>query len=263
MFPKLGYSSDFSPFRTLRQVLFLACVLFTGLVPAYAASVWDLRTDWSDTNNPNGAWSLNSDSNPLPHIAATSLWNANPPQGGWAACSSCRGFWFMATSAPSLNDWQVGDVLVHTQDQFGNPYDHDANVTWTSPISGVVNISGSVWMDDFFRLRGNQWNLYVKGTLVSNGLLSGADSFSRSAPFLLSTGSGGAGPLANIQVAPGDVIELQIVRTTFDGFFVGTNLTVSAVVPEPSTYLLMCLGFAFVVARTARTHRPHRGRTVA
>lgn len=237
-------STTFSPrFLAIAiSTLFTATASLSG--NAVAASIWDLKNDWSDTTNPNGPWSLNSDSTSLPHISGSTLpGGVLVSQPGWAACSSCRGFWFKAAFEPSNIDWKTGDIVLHTQDQFSNPYDHAANVTWSSPLSGVISIAGSVWMDDFFAARGNQWNLYLKGVLVSTGTLSGTDIYDRANPYSLLTGSGGATPLSAVSVVSGDVIKLEIVRTTFDGFFVGTNLTVSAV-PEPGTNAFLLLGIA-------------------
>ena len=226
----------------------MAFILFAPflLSNAVAATVWDLKTDWSDSSNPNGSWSYNSDATPLPHISGSTLpGGALASQAGWAACSSCRGFWFKATLQPPNTDWQVGDVVVHTQDQYANPYNHAANVTWTSPLTGTVSITGGLWMDNFFPARGNQWNLYVKGVLVSSGLLSGTDPYDRNSPFSLLAGSGGALPLTNISVSSGDAVKLEMVRTTFDGFFIGTNLTISAV-PEPANLAMWLTGLAGV-----------------
>lgn len=232
----------------LAAALSVAC-LIAAASSAGAATVWDLKSDWSETSNPNGPWSYNNDSSPLPHISGSTLpGGAFTSQPGWAACSNCRGFWFQAAVLPPGVDWQLGDIIVHTQDQYGNPYDHEANVTWTSPITGTIDVTGSVWMDHAYPARGNQWNLYVKGELVSSGTLSGTDSYDRSSPFLLSAGSGGINPLKGIHVDAGDIVELQLVRTTVNGYFIGTNLTISAV-PENGTVALFCAGLAAITAR--------------
>lgn len=218
------------------------------------ALTWNLQTDWSETANPNGPWSLNAGNTSLPHISGSTLpGGALVAQPGWALCDSCRGFWFKAIVTPPNTDWLLGDIVVHTQDQGSQP---PANVTWTSPVSGFASVSGSVWMDDFFPSRGNQWNLYIKGVLASSGQLTGTDPYSRSSPFNLATGSGGVAPLLNIPVNVGDIISLELVRTTSDGFFIGTNLSVSAV-PEPTTLIMMMIG-TVLLAVAGHSSRPGR-----
>lgn len=235
------------------KLLRLFAVSAFAALPAIAvAQTWNLRTDWSETANPNGPWSLNAGATPLPHISGSTLPGGTlTNQPGWAPCSDCRGFWFKAVVTPPNTDWLLGDVVVHTQDQGNQPA---ANVTWTSPVNGFASVSGSVWMDDFFSARGNQWNLYIKGALVSSGQLSGTDPYSRSSPFNLAAGSGGGSPLLNIPVNVGDVVNLELVRTTFDGYFIGTELSVSAV-PESTTLLMMTLGIALLIVTRNRSVR--------
>lgn len=237
----------------LAKLIRLIAISAFAALPAFAiAQTWNLRTDWSETANPNGPWSLNAGTTPLPHISGSTLpGGALVNQPGWAPCSSCRGFWFKAVVTPPNTDWLLGDIVVHTQDQANQPA---ANVTWTSPVNGFASLAGSVWMDDFFSARGNQWNLYIKGALVSSGQLSGTDPYSRSSPFNLAAGSGGASPLQNIPVSVGDVFTLEVVRTTFDGYFIGTELSVTAV-PEPTALLMMVFGVAFLTVTRNRSVR--------
>jgi hypothetical protein len=37
---------------------------------AWATTVWDLADDWSDTSNPNGAWTYREGTNPLQHVTS-------------------------------------------------------------------------------------------------------------------------------------------------------------------------------------------------
>lgn len=236
----------------------VAVALATLPIVASAGLSWDLRRDWSDSANPNGPWSYNNDNTTLTHIGGSTLpGGALVSQPGWASCSSCRGFWFKSSIVPINVDWKIGDIIVHTQDQYISPYDHAANVTWTSPISGMINIIGNVWMDDYYAARGNQWNLYIKGILASSGQLSGSDAYDRDHPFSLLTGSGGASPFFDVAVSIGDIVKLEIVRTTFDGFFVAEDLTISTVAeprptPEAATLLLALFGLSAIIPNFGR-----------
>ena len=155
-----------------------------------AASVWDLRSDWSNTKNSNGVWSYNAGTSPLRHV---SQWSLGPNLSGWGPNLP---FWFRSPSTSS-QEWQAGDVIVHTQDDFNGAGYGPANVTWTSPIAALVDISGAVWMAADTGsigggLRGNKWNLYIRGKLVSTGTIGGGDSYSRANPFRFGLGSGGS-----------------------------------------------------------------------
>ena len=52
--------------------VFAACriPLFAHPGRAVPSVFYDLATDWSDTNNPNGAWIYREGTNALPHVAA-------------------------------------------------------------------------------------------------------------------------------------------------------------------------------------------------
>src|SRR5258707_10486025 len=53
-----------------RNALALAIVLAVlGFRPAHAGTVYDLKNDWNPPANPNGVWSYNAGSVPLPYQA--------------------------------------------------------------------------------------------------------------------------------------------------------------------------------------------------
>jgi hypothetical protein len=62
-----------------------------------------------------------------------------------------------------------------------------ANVTWTSPINGVVDISGAVWMGRDIG-RANDWRLYLNGGLLTGGSIWSGDPYSRASPFTFESG---------------------------------------------------------------------------
>jgi hypothetical protein len=97
----------------------------------------------------------------------------------------------------------------------------------------------------------------LNGTPLTSGNVSSGDIYDRSNPFLFINGSGGASVLDDVSVSLGDVLTLQVTKTSSAGDFVGTSLTVSQV-PEPSTGLLVAIQLA-VVAFNRRTRlRPGR-----
>src|SRR6476660_9017031 len=77
--------------------------------------------------------------------------------------------------------------------------------------------------------RGNHWDLSLNGTSFSSGDIFSGDSFNRAAPFLFTAGSGGAAVLSHVPVLVGDVLQLQITKTSAPGDYAGVNLTITAV----------------------------------
>jgi hypothetical protein len=202
-----------------------------------ASMIWDLKADWSNSSNPNGPWSYNEGANPLLYTAS---WSLGPGQDGWGESSPALPFWFRATSAPMGQEWQVGDILVHTTDDANGAGNGPANVTWTSPVNGFIDISGSAWMESNFPTRGNDVRLLLNENLLMNWTLSGSDPYSRANPFNFDNGSlAGPNALDGIPVAAGDVVRLEYARNSTFGYFVGTELTITGTIPEPSSLTLM------------------------
>src|SRR2546422_3848490 len=48
-------------------LLLFAVVAWAFCSAVSAATIYDLKTDWSDTNNPNGTWAYRQDGSTLPH----------------------------------------------------------------------------------------------------------------------------------------------------------------------------------------------------
>lgn len=197
------------------------------------AQVWDLKTNWSDSYNPNGVWTYREGTNALPHVNAwTSSQNSFSPnsQAGWAKTENSNTFlpcWFKSSVGTTfVKDWQIGDVVVHSTDP-GNGYGNGvANVVWTSPISGYVTIVGGVWLGRDIN-RANNWELYFKNNQISSGYVHAGDGYSRTNPCSFSSGSGGPNALVRLPVSVGDKIQLNIVKdSSRDADFAGVNLTI-------------------------------------
>ena len=224
-----------------------------------ATRTYDLRADWSYSSNPNGPWAFWSDRTLLPFVDNWTLDVFNPPQAGWAFGSTIP-FWFRSSSAPAREvDWQIGDVVVHTHTP-GTPNGLEtglASVTWTSPTNGLVDLAGAVWQardipDIGGGLRGNRWNLYLRGTLLSTGTIGGGDPYSRTSPFRLDQGAGGSAALLNRRVNIGDVVRLEFVPTTAEGDYVGVDLSVTIKGIDPLPGLIAHWRFDEVEGAVAR-----------
>ncbi|HEY1471917.1 MAG TPA: hypothetical protein VGF61_22955, partial [Candidatus Acidoferrum sp.] len=217
--------------KVVAIVVFFAAAI--GL-PTAKAITYDLKAQWSNSSNPNGVWSYDQGTNPLPFQANWRPGDYSGPQPAWARSADSNTFlpaWLKLSTTPTQPfpiDMQIGDVGLHTTDTTNGVGAGPGNVTWTSPITGNVDLSGSVWEARNIG-RSNHWSLTINGNLVSGGDISAANS-SRSSPFDLASGTGGPGVLNNISVFAGEVIKLQFDETSPDAFgdFVGVNFTVEA-----------------------------------
>jgi hypothetical protein len=178
-----------------KSILLLAIIAALALcLPAAshaATQVYDLKTDWSDTQNPNGAWSYHWEDGQL-------LSNDPFP---WTIYSDPSLGIITRTTAPDVipGYLEIGDVYVSAY--FG------VVVRWTAPANGTINLSGTSWFAEEY-LAEEYWTLKHDG----NALGSGSTGFgipTRDLPYdFLSSGSGGASALQNIAVQAGDQIEL-------------------------------------------------------
>jgi hypothetical protein len=238
-------------------------LLLAALLPACSASaapIYDLASDWSDTNNPNSVWQYRAGGAPI----ATHFSNWGPglvttftaPQPAWVAAASGPNSvpaWFKSNGAvvhvPNTTtpdptyDAPSGRVLAHTNDPFTGNDVAASNVLWTSPISGTAVISGDVWQARKSLGRANTWSLIVNGVTITSGVVSSADAFTSSNPMSFASGTGGPGVLT-FPVNVGDTVAFQAVRVPnagdTAGDFVGVDLTIS--VPEPGSMLAFFFG---------------------
>ena len=209
-------------------------------------AVFDLNADWSDLINPNGVWTYREGTNALPSLA-------NISNGSWALSQPA---WSRGVESPITNvnlpawiksngsetfvhDWLTDDVVVHTHDLFNGVGNGLANVIWKSPIASRINISGAVWMGRDIG-RGNDWRLFHNDQLLTDGGIFSGDSFDRADPLDYALGSGGSSAIQSIAVSVGDIIKLELERTSTFGDFVGVNLAIN-VIPEPADFAIWFL----------------------
>ena len=224
----------------------MVALICPSLPTVSAAVINDLKTDWSDLANPNGAWSYREGNNLLPHAADWQGLSGDftGVQPAWARAetgnTNLPSWMKIASPAGIPNDWQLGDIVTHTTDGFNGIGSGLSNVIWTSPLNGMIDVSGGTWMGRDIG-RGNHWDISLNGTLLTEGDIFSGDSFDRSSPFNFAAGSGGPTVLSQIPVLTGDVLRLQFTKTSLPGDYAGVNLTISAV-PEPSTFVLAMVG---------------------
>ena len=203
-----------------KNILILATI--AALVSCFPAAsnaateVYDLKTDWSDTQNPNGTWSYR-----LP--GGSLLPNDFFPWG-------------------YMYDEVFGDALIKTTEAAVVPgyRELDDVVTiafigvmarWTAPAGGTINISGAVWSAELAEFPyGILWRLKHNGVALSEGISIGT----RSSPADLSLGWGGTNALLNVQVEADDHLELTFEfweRVAPFGVNLTINLTTDSVDP--------------------------------
>lgn len=258
-------------FRSNR--LTLTMILFTTLLARVAQSQhYDLADDWSDVNNPNGAWALYKSPGQLFTTVQSDWYGAgtSPKQPAWADAPGPDPFppnplvpmWAKSvgdmgalTGDSAYNGFvDAGTVFMHSAETFRTGTDF-SNVVWTSPRNGTIHIDGGVWMAKAFTDRPHQWELRKNGAVVlTSGPLTFGDSYDKTNPFLFSTGSGGIAAI-DLEVAINDQIDLLIYKTgSFftPGTVVAMDLSID-LVPELSTVTLF--GIATISMLTVARRR--------
>ncbi len=209
------------------------------------ATTYDLKSDWSNTNNPNGVWTYLAGTEVLPSLNGAD-WGGYGFGPGFANSAS-MGYGFAPVifqyngSAPQSVDASAGDIVAHTQTNDSNAGAGDFSVEFTSPAAGTATISGEVWYAHVGVDRWQDWTVSVGGTVLASGTLEGpANGSSTPETF----------DLTGLTLAANEVAQLKIVLTSggtqTDGALVGLdmNVALTSTVPEASTWAMMAAGFA-------------------
>jgi hypothetical protein len=203
--------------------------------------VYDLKNDWSDTQNPNGVWQYRAGTKNLVHAAdwtgallgyTQPVWTTTATPGPGEFLPAI----FKAVSTRLGDDYSVGDIVMHSNSP-GNGNDIDvANVAWTSPSNATINISGSLWQTALHSgpmARNNSATLRLNGVVLQT--MPNLQSSSSSAPASIL--------VTNLPVRQGDVVTLNVVRDLLtDGYLVDVNLHIVASLAS-TTMILPQLAF--------------------
>lgn len=237
----------------MKKIIWMSALFLLLTSPSFAFT-HSLVDDWSNSVNPNGPWSYNEGINPLKYnISSWPIDQLGPNQTAWANSNSGGYFlpgWLKGVGNPNPNDlygycdWLDGDVVVHSTDGANGRGYGIANVTWTSPESGIYDIDGGLWITRSLG-RSNDWSLYLDDQLLTSGSIFDGDIYSRSNPNSFN--------LENLNISAGSVLKLEVVKTSGYGDFVGVNLNINnSVIPEPATIFLFGTGLAGTFLRRKR-----------
>jgi hypothetical protein len=235
-------------FRSFSRWLLLFCCTLTVLP---ANTIFDINTAFNGSN-PNGSWTFREGNNVLPFVSSWIPGAFSGPQAAFAMAVSGTGHvpsWFISAATPVFanTDFQAGDVIVHS----ASPGVGAANVMWTSTVSGSADISGGLWMARNIG-RANSFNLFLNNTLLAQGNVSDGDAFSRA--------NQNSFTFNDMAINVGDVVRLEILRTSNAGDFVGVDLAIGVTeAPEPSIGILAVSGLlAFAGFARYRRRYSHR-----
>jgi hypothetical protein len=257
------------PIRNLSCTVRWCVVINVIIAGAARAQIYNLAADWSDANNPNGAWALYEAPSDLFDVSQPDWYGNASNQPAWADAPGPDPFppnplvpmWAKAigdvgalSGDPIYAGFiDTGTVFMHAAEDFRTGTDF-SSLVWTSPRNGTAHIDGGVWMAQAFSDRPHAWELRKNGVNFTGGPLTYGDGYDKTHPFLFSTGSGGAAAV-DLTVAQNDQIELLIYKTGSyftPATFVAVDLSIE-VVPEPNVLTwVSASGFVVFTARRRR-----------
>src|ERR1041385_1992201 len=107
-----------------------------------ATQVYDLKTDWSDTQNPNGTWSYRDNGG--------ALLSNNPFP--WAYyCEDLEAITRTSQASVVPGSLELGDIFL-LRGGCG------ITLRWTAPANGTISVSGNLWG------MGTSWTLTHNGS---------------------------------------------------------------------------------------------------
>jgi hypothetical protein len=124
--------------KLVMNIVKMNVVMLVLVGTAYGAigDVWDVGDDYSDQNNPNGAWSYRARIDHSLLCATQQVWGVTPD--AWSINCIMGGAWYF---------WpELGQFSAEPNDDFVTSGDGGGlELRWTSPVDGWVQISGSLW----------------------------------------------------------------------------------------------------------------------
>lgn len=231
--------------------IFTRTAILTALalaVPAgVQAQIYHLSNDWSDTSNPNGAWSYGAGLTHYAQPTTSNSLNSAAANGYWGTSADFFTTPFVlkatsngsATGAYNDNDFLAGDVLIHSPNS-GAP----AAITWTAPGAGSIVLSSSVWYAHSIVTRSDDVMALLNSIVLGSATVT--NGITRANQLTLASGS--------YTVAAGDILVFDFAKTSGQEFgsVAGIAATIDFTakapggVPEPASWALMLGGFGLL-----------------
>jgi len=211
---------------------------------AHAATVYDLKNDWSDNANPNGTWQYRAGATALVHAPdwtgaqlgySQQVWTITSTPSPNALCPAV----FKAASTRAGDDYSLGDIVIHSNSPTcGNDTDV-GNVAWTAPADALITVSGNLWQTGFktgAQARNNTATLRLNGVILQT--ITNLAGFSSATPASLA--------VTNLAVHQGDIVWLSVVRDpSTPGYLVDLNMHIVATPALPALGAVILPQFAF------------------
>ena len=235
--------------RLSRSLLVAGIGVFLTSV-AFAVPIYNPVTDFSITNNPNGVWSLGTESTLGGAFTAFSTPTANCTTANYQVWNNGG----LCTAGPSVANNATGGQFIgdggsmtqQTTELSLNPSSTLFSVVrWTAPSTGVWSITGFFRaIDTMMATQGSDVHVVVNGSLVFS---AGAFTYLLQQPINL-TETLLAGQTIDFAVGNGGSATNAVHQ------FVGLTTEINAA-PEPSSVILIGIGSALLVAVRKRRAR--------
>ena len=238
----------------MKRIFFVGILLAVlGFSTLAGATLYDLKTDWSATANPNGVWTYRQGTTALPlqtdydrthlYVSGQHAWaNAQFDPTVYGNNLGHVPVWLKATQDNAFDaNVKAGDIMVHPTSAVGiSAYNQgEANVIWTSPINGTITITGNVWWGGLYPDRAVTWYLFDKSDQLGFGTVGYGDGTSHDNPSTFGS--------FTRTVSVGDTVMFEAVTASGHQYpwFVGVNLSIDAQpTPLPPAALLLAPGLA-------------------
>ena len=221
--------------------------IFTFSQAGAFATTLDAAADFSASANPNGVWSYGSEATlggPFVLFTTSSMSDLGGSIESWRGPSGLPGVFYNPTAAPV----SFSTILIAPGQLFLHPADVGvyAVVRFTAPSLGLYSIASAFTTIDTCPCHETDVHVLLNGFSLFDDMLAGdfgvPHSFSNSSISLL------AGDTIDFAVGPN-------AAASFDSTALGASIVTDApaTAPEPSTWLLLVLGLAWLTA--SRRHR--------
>jgi hypothetical protein len=221
---------------TIVTLLSLVVLARPGVAQTYSAAV-----DFSDSSNPNGAWSYGYSygvgSTFIPDTTNTASYGPGLALGGWMGNvdSSPGANYPYALKNFTANPVANNGTTVYQPGQLGlqpGSSNEDSIVRWTAPFSGTFNIAVTFSAMDSF---GDSTDVHVLrngSSLFNSMVLSGVFGSPSTVSFSVAQ-----------SVLAGDTIDF-VVGNDGNGLNNDTTALTATIVPEPGTFTLVAMSLA-------------------